>query len=418
MPTISLPDIVGKGYKSFWNCKKRYLVCKGSRGSKKSTTAALKIIHNIMKYPEANALIVRRFYVTHRESTFAQLKWAINRLQVDHLWKTNLSPLQLTYLPTGQVILFRGLDDPQSIASITVEHGFLCFVWIEEAFQVMKESDFDKLDLSIRGEVPDPLFKQIILTFNPWSERHWLKARFFDVEDEFTKAMTTNYLCNEWLGPDDKRIFEKMKERFPRRYEVEGLGNWGISEGLIYTRWSIKDFDWKKKLLETDNEGRPIYTARFGMDFGFTTDPTAFIAVLVSVERKEIWIFDEIYKHGWTNENIARDLKYKEYHKVKIVADSAERRTIDALWTLGLNRIVGAKKGPDSIRAGINKLQDYTFYVHPSCTNTEVELNNYVWAKHAKTGDVLPKPASDGFDHLLDALRYISEDMDSDGFSF
>jgi len=414
---VRLPDIIGKGYKSFWNWRGRYLVCKGSRGSKKSTTAALKMIYNIMKYPKTNGLVIRRYDVTHRGSTYAQLKWAINRLGVSKLWKANLSPMQLTYIKTGQQIFFRGMDDPQSIASITVSDGYLNFVWIEEFFQITNEADFDKLDLSIRGELPDELYKQFIMTFNPWSEC-WIKNRFFDNPDEDTLSMTTDYRRNEFLGKDDIKIFEKMKEKYPRRYEVEGLGNWGRAEGLIYNNWEIKDFDWRYKFLnEYDKSGNQAYTALFGMDFGFTTDPTAFIALLASAERKEIWVFDEIYKYGWKNADIVKDLKHKEYHKVKIMADSAEPRTIDALTDLGLSRIKAAKKGIDSVRAGINKLQDYKIYVHPNCVNTEIELKNYVWAKD-KFNKTLGRPSEDGYDHILDALRYACEELGAETYSF
>lgn len=415
---IDLPSVVGKGYKQFWNSKHRYLPVKGSRGSKKSVTASLKIIYKMMEYPLANALVIRRYDVTHKDSTYAQLLWATNRLGVSHLWKPSLSPLQLTYLPTGQKILFRGLDDPQSITSITLEKGFLCFVWIEEAYQVTKEADFDKLDLSIRGELPEGYFKQFILTFNPWDQHHWLKSRFFDNPDSDTLPLTTNYMCNEFLGADDLAIYERMKINSPRRYAVEGLGEWGITEGLIYENWEVKDFDWQHKLFaEYDNWGQLVYTARFGMDFGFSIDPTTLICLLTSEERKEIWVFDEIYQYRMTNADIVKAVRAKELHKQKIIADSEDPRTINELQLLGLNRIVGAKKGPDSVRAGIQKLQDYKIYVHPTCEKTIMELSNYCWKKD-KFDNPLPVPAPDGYDHLLDAMRYATEDLGSDNFSF
>jgi len=172
---IYLPDKIGKGYASFWKFKGRYLVVKGGRGSKKSTTSGMKIIYNMMKYPLANTLVVRRFFNTHKDSTWTQLKWAANNLEVGHLWHFSKSPLEATYKLTGQKILFRGLDDPMSITSITVEIGYLCWAWFEEAFQISNEEDFNKVDMSIRGELPEGYFKQIILSFNPWSENHWLK---------------------------------------------------------------------------------------------------------------------------------------------------------------------------------------------------------------------------------------------------
>ena len=158
---INLPSKIGRGYKEFWNCKKRYRAVKGSRGSKKSVTESQWIIYNMMKYPLANTLVVRRVFNTHKDSTWTQLKWATNNLGVSHLWHFSKSPLEATYKPTGQKILFRGLDDPMSITSITVEKGFLCWAWFEEAFQVMNEDDFNKIDMSIRGELPKGYFKQI-----------------------------------------------------------------------------------------------------------------------------------------------------------------------------------------------------------------------------------------------------------------
>ena len=129
---VNIAEVVGGGYKEFWNSKHRYLCVKGSRGSKKSCTAALKIIYNMMKYDKANTLVIRRVFNTLRDSCWTQLKWAAERLQVSHLWKFNLSPLSAEYLPTGQKIYFRGMDDPMSITSITVDKGYLCWVWLRK----------------------------------------------------------------------------------------------------------------------------------------------------------------------------------------------------------------------------------------------------------------------------------------------
>ena len=228
---VSLPKTIGKGYKDYWNFKGRYRVCKGSRASKKSKTTALWFIVNMMKYQGANLLVVRKVFRTLKDSCFTELKWAINRLGVQGYWEVKESPLEMTYKPTGQKIYFRGLDDPLKVTSITVEVGALCWMWIEEAYEIMNEADFDMLDESIRGEVPEGLFKQITLTFNPWNEKHWMKKRFFDAEDNpDILAKTTNYQCNEWLDEADLRVFEQMKKNNPRRYKVAGLGDWGIVE--------------------------------------------------------------------------------------------------------------------------------------------------------------------------------------------
>ena len=425
----SLPKLIGKGYKKFWNFKGRYRVLKGGRGSKKSTTASFWFPYNMMKYWHTYGLkpctlVIRRYYNTHRDSTFAQLRWAINRLGVAHLWKATKSPLELTYIPSGQKIMFRGLDDPQSITSITVEDGELCWVWWEEAFQITMEDDFDKVDMSIRGEMPAPLFKQHTFTFNPWSEKIWLKKRFFDKvgadglsEDGDILALTKNYDCNEFLGDDDRRIFEKMKEENPRRYSIEGEGNWGIAEGLVFENWQELEFDAEHMKRQLDREDNPRYRQLHGLDFGYTNDPTAFIALLADEKEKKLFIYDEVSKTHMKNRDIHSTLKYKGFERARICADSEDPRTIDELKDLGLYRMFGAKKGKGSVKAGIQKLQDYKIYVHPSCVNTIVELSNYVWATDKDTGKPTTDPI-DEYNHLMDALRYATEELNSTNFSW
>ena len=269
---INLPEIVGKGYGSFWRFKGRYRPVKGSRASKKSKTTALWFIVNMMKYPQANTLVIRKTFRTLKDSCFAELKWAVHRLKVDAWWEFKESPLEATYKPTGQKIYFRGLDDPLKVTSITVDVGVLCWGWIEEAYEIMKEDDFNILDESIRGEVPEGLFKQWTITFNPWNEHHWLKKRFFDAPpDPDILALTTNYMCNEWLDAADIKVFEDMKKRNPRRYAVAGLGGWGIVDGLVYENWKEEAFD------HTSDEFRkehPNLVSCFGLDFGYTNDPS------------------------------------------------------------------------------------------------------------------------------------------------
>ena len=397
---INISKAVGKGYKDFIMCKKRYRVVKGSRGSKKSTTTAQDIILKMTMYPLANTLVIRKTFNSHKDSTWTQLKWAAKNLGLEDDWNFSKSPLEATRKSTGQKILFRGLDDPMSITSITVEHGYLCWAWFEEAFQVMNEDDFNKVDMSIRGQLPDGYYKQITITFNPWSEKHWLKKRFFDTNDPNILALTTTYECNEWLGPDDRALFEQMKINNPRRYNIEGLGNWGIAEGLVYENFIEQEFDYMEISKRAGTK------AVFGLDFGYTNDPTAFIAAIVDQENKELYIFDEHYQKAMTNEDIANMIKYKGYSKEQIIADSAEPKSIDDIRSKGIYRIKAAAKGKDSILNGIQNIQDYKIIIHPKCENFLIEINNYVWSN--KNGVVINKPIDD-FNHLQDALRYAME---------
>lgn len=394
---VYLPDVVGRGYKDFWNFKGRYRAVKGSRRSKKSKTMALWAIYNLMKYPESNMLVVRKTYRTLKDSCFTELKWAIKRLKVEKQWTVKESPLEMTYIPTGQKIYFRGLDDPLKITSIAVEVGVLSWMWIEEAYEITKEEDFDTLAESMLGDCPPGLFKQITLTFNPWNEKTWLKKRFFDNPDEDTLAITTNYKCNEWLSEADLSVFEKMQKRNPRRYQVAGLGDWGIVDGLIYENWREQSFTL---------DGIKNCKSAFGLDFGYTNDPSAFFVGFVDLDNRRLYVWDEFYEKGMSNRDIYTTITHYGYSKERITADSAEPKSIDELKGMGL-RISGARKGKDSVLNGIQWIQDFEIIIHPRCVNFITEISNYTWDTD-KFGNKLNRPI-DAFNHLMDAMRYALE---------
>ena len=415
---VSLPEVVGRGYGTFWNWKGRYRAVKGSRASKKSKTTALWFITNMMKYPDANTLVVRKTYRTLKDSCFTELKWAIHRLGVDAFWDVKESPLEMTYKPTGQKIYFRGLDDPLKVTSITVDQGCLCWMWIEEAYEISSEDDFNMLDESIRGAVPEgsDLFKQITLTFNPWNEHHWLKKRFFDNPDDETLALTTNYMCNEWLDSADRKVFETMKKQNPRRYRVAGLGDWGIVDGLVYENWKEEAFEIISKadfldLDEAEQKAKNYFfkesvKSAFGLDFGYTNDPAALFVWFIDTKDKKIYVYDVMYAAGLSNERIANNVQSMGYGKERIIADSAEPKSIDQLKGLGL-KVKGAEKGKDSVNHGIQFIQDYEIIIHPRCVNFLTEISNYTWDKD-KLGNKLNRPIDD-FNHLMDAMRYALE---------
>lgn len=430
MNQLNLKDVVGKGYGTFWNFKGRYRVVKGSRASKKSKTIALWHIWAIMAYPDANVIVIRKTERTLRDSCYADLKWAIHRLGVDSFFDCKISPLEIIYKPTGQKILFRGMDDSFKITSITVDKGYLCFAWLEEAYELNNETDFDTFDESIRGFVPPPLFKCITISLNPWNEHHWIKRRFFDeqvgIDDEGKPiyrerkekisadgnilAMTTNYMCNEWLDASDLLLFENMKKNNPKRYKVAGLGLWGQVDGVIYENWVEQRFNAEEIMKRSG-----VKTA-FGMDFGFN-DPTTLFCGIVDNKAKEIYVFDELYETHLTNKDVFKRVSDMGYTKNKIVADSANPKDISELRDLGLYRITGARKGKDSIVNGIKFIRNYKIIVHPKCVNFITEISNYTWDKD-KFGKTMEIPIDD-FNHLMDAMRYALEGMImGDTFSF
>lgn len=408
-----LPNIVGKGYGKFWRDISRYRVVKGGKGSKKSATTALNLIYRLMKYPDSNLLVVRAVFNTHRDSTFAQLKWAQQRLGVAHLWQNTVSPMEMIYKPTGQRIIFRGFDDVLKLASTTVSDGYLCWVWIEEAFEIGSENDFEKLDLSVpRGSVPTHLFKQTTITFNPWSETHWLKKRFFDKPTNDVNVYSTNYLCNEFLDETDLAVFERMKETNHRRYAVAGLGEWGVADGLVFENFEMLDFAFDSKgNLQRGEQSIECWKIRhfFGLDYGYTNDPTAFIAFAVYPERKEIYIYDEHYETRMLNSDIAQMIKRKGFAKERIRADCAEPKSNEDLRRQGISRIMPSVKGKDSVLNGISQIQEYKIFVHPNCKNTFSELTSYCWKKDGNENGV--NVPEDQNNHLMDAMRYAFYDV-------
>lgn len=453
---IKLNEVVGREYEEFWWSRERYRVLKGSRGSKKSKVTALWYISNLMKYDKANLVVIRKRLNTHRTSTRNDLIWAINRLGVKNDWSYSTSDsgeLTITRISTGQKIFFRGFDDPLNITSFSVSVGVLCWAWFEEAFQIESESDFDKVDKSIRGKMPDGsdlsehgLWKQITFTFNAWSDKSWLKRRFFDkcpdvniTEDELDEynagkrkrinkysrnkeesifVGTTIYACNEFLDEEDIRVFNLTRVNNPIAFNIEGLGNWGISEGLIFQNWTIMDFNYKEIIKKSINvNGKTNLKIRFGLDFGYTNDVAALVSCIVDEERMIIYIFDEFYKAGQTNLMLANVIKYKGYAKELIRCDAAEPKSIDELKYYGISRATAALKGKDSVRQGIGRLKDYKIVVHPICENAIIELSNYVWKKDKDTEKLLNEPI-DEYNHLMDALRYATEGIRVRSFRF
>ena len=297
---VKLSEVVGGGYGAFWKDRHRYRVVKGGRASKKSTTMALWLIANIMRYPLSNALVVRKTYNTHKDSTFALLKWAADRWGVSKYWQFKENPLEAIYKPTKQKILFRGFDDVLKLTSITVDKGVLCWVWLEEAFEIDDEADFQTLDETIRGEMPEGLWKQISLTFNPWVNSHWTKARFFDREDPDAFTLTTTYRCNEWLDEADRNLIENLKIKYPERYLVVGLGEYGIPGGAYFD-------EFRKDIHVIDpfpipDDWRRYVTMDYGLDM--------FACYWIAVDwHNKAYVYREIHQSGLVISDAAKLLK-------------------------------------------------------------------------------------------------------------
>ncbi|ARQ94557.1 terminase large subunit [Weissella phage PWc] len=396
---LNIGELVAPAYYPLYTSKARYVAVKGSRGSGKSEAEFLKVLIDILRYPWCNYMMLRRYANTHRKSTFTTFKKVAIRHGVADLFNFNSSMPEITYKATGQKIYFIGADKPESVTSIAVETGGLTHLLVEEAYQIENEEAFDKINDSMRGKVEGypEAFYQTTVIFNPWSDSTWLKARFFDEEtrEKDLLSFTTTFRDNPYL---DDAFVERMLELIennPKKARVIANGEWGISEGLIYenvTRGNIPD------------ELRTQLPTAYGLDFGFSNDPTAIIKSYVDFENSKIYIDDEIYSTDLLDSDIYDLLKDRGWTKKQIIADSAEPKSIMQLKRLGVPRIQGAFKGKDSINFGISLLQGYDIVVSDKAPNTYKELSNYVWDSN-RAGELTTKPV-DKYNHALDAWRY------------
>jgi phage terminase large subunit len=285
---INIAEKIGAGYGEFWRTRKPYVVCKGGKGSKKSTTAAQWIIYNMMKYSSANTLVVRNVFNTHKDSTWALLKWAAKNLNVIDDWNFTANPLEATYKPTGQKILFRGFDEPERLGSITVAEGVLCWVWMEEAFEIDNFQGFDMLDKSIRGRFADfGVWKRIMITFNPWVNNHWIKEKYFDVERDDTFTLTTDHRCNEFLSQEDHDGYERSLVDDPDRGKVIARGDWGIPGGAFFGEFRT-DIHVREPFIIPSSWRR--YTST---DYGLDMLATLWFAVS---PQNEVFVYKELHQ--------------------------------------------------------------------------------------------------------------------------
>ena len=430
---ISLQEQIGKGYATFWNFKGDEVIMMGSKGSKKSKTIAQRWLYLLKKYPRACLLAMRDTALTMKDSVFADLVWAAKKLKLYDEWKFTTNPMLAVNKYTGQKIFFRGLDDWEKLASITIDDPnlVLCWGWFEEAFEIDKKDTYDKVKMSIRGKMPEGYFNQTVASFNPWNEQHFIvkeltskltpneqtllekgkqeliveEEQEFEYQGQMVKEkvsqllMITNYKLNEFLDIKDYARFEQKKKEDYEDYKTSGLGMPGISKGLIFRNWRIEDTEKYKNTFEL---------VRRGLDFGYSSDPSAFLQFNVNLKKKQIVVFDEFGATELTNEMLANELKKRIEPYALIKADAAEPKSIAELNNLGINAIP-AQKGPDSVLHGIKWLKGFEIIVDPKCKGLIEELGLYRW-KVDKLDNPLNIP-EDKNNHYIDALRYGSDDL-------
>jgi phage terminase large subunit len=372
----------------------------GGRGSTKSSFVAIEIILNIMRDPLANAVSLRKVKDTLKDSVFEQLQWAIEVLGVSHYWQSSVSPLSLTYIPTGQKIIFRGADKPKKIKSIKFSKGYCKIIHYEEVdeFSGMEEIRMINQSLMRGGE------KFIVFySYNPpKSANNWVNAEVQLTRDD-RLFHHSNYLTvpREWLGEQFIIEAEHLKEVKPTSYQHEYLGEVTGTGGEVFDNVQIRRI--------SDEEIADFYNVKRGLDFGFAIDPLAYNVAHYDRKKKQLYIFHELYKVGLSNHAAYQHIKVENKNNEMVLGDSAEPKSLHELRQYGL-KIRGVKKGPDSIEYGIKFLQSLEAIIIDDirCPETAREFLTYELDKDANGNFKASYP--DKNNHAIDSVRYALND--------
>ena len=388
-------------FREFNKTKCRYRLAMGSAGSGKSVDIAMDFILKLsdIKYKGANLLVVRQTETSHKDSTFAELLSAINRMGLSRFWSYTLTPLTLTCKTTGNMIIFRGFSDQRArerVKSITFPQGKLTWIWAEESTE-LQESDVDILDDRLRGQLDNPnLYYQMTFSFNPVSASHWIKRKYWDYESDDIFKCHSTYLDNRFLDKSYHKRMMMRKEQDPEGYQVYGLGEWGELGGLILTNYVVED-------LSTDFNRYD--NVLYSQDFGYNH---ANCILEVGFKDDEIYILRELYVHEKDTDEIiqlANEMGFDK-HK-KMWCDSAEPDRIK-MWQKAGYKAEGVKKEQGSVNAQIDYLKQHKIHINGCCLNTIKEIQQWKWQKDKTTGLYIDTPV-DFMDDAMAALRYSVE---------
>ena len=406
-----LSDLLPPAFHGIWRAnldpKILNIICKGGRGSGKSSDIAHIIVQNLMRNP-INAVAIRKTDNTLELSVYEQIKWAIEQQGVSHLFRFNKSPLKITYVPRGNYIVFRGARDPERLKSLKSAEFPFALLWIEELAEFREEDEVTTITNSfLRGELKDELQYKFFYSYNPPKQRQsWVNKKYETaLQPDNTYVHHSTYLDNPYISSQFKKEAEATKERSPLRYRWEYLGE-AIGSGVVpFDNLQVIPGSITDKMVESmDN-------IRSAVDFGYSVDPLAYVRWHYDKKRNAIYAIDEIYGVKISNRDLSRQLKMKGYSSDRIAADSAEPKSIAQLKNeLGIPRIYGVKKGPDSVEYGEEWLADLdAIYIDPLRTPSIAREFESIDYQVDRLGNPIPRLV-DKDNHTIDATRYAFED--------
>ncbi len=374
------------------------LVAKGGRGSAKSSFASIEVVLLLLKHPECHAVILRKVGNTLRASVYAQMQWAIGMLGLSRLFRCSLTPMEMTYLPTGQKIMFFGLDDPGKLKSIKTPFGYVGIAWFEELDQFAGPEEIRNVEQSLfRGGSFSFAFK----SFNPpamarnWANRYVLEPKAGRLVHHSTYLTTPK----DWLGPRFLADAEHLKATRETAYRHEYGGEVVGSGNQVFDNLRLEP-------ISADQISRFDYHY-FGQDWGWYPDPNAFNGC--AYEGGILWIYEELRALRCSNAAWAEKIQHHKNDLILADPGAGGDRNVGDFRDWGF-LMRQAQKGPGSVAYGIKWLQSLkAIVIDPDrCPNTAKEFSEYEYEIDAKTGEVL-EGYPDAANHHIDAVRYAME---------
>lgn len=399
MKTVRLSDVVAPHFYALHRDIMRhghtYYWLEGGRGSTKSSEISLEIPQLLIKNPDCHVVVLRKVGNTIKNSVYPQIQWGIDTLGLTSKFRFKTSPHEITYRKTGQKILFFGVDDPQKIKSIKLPFGYIGIAWFEELDQFSGMEEIRNLNQSLlRG---GPRFWEFCSFNPPKSQNNWVnEEKLFDDADRMIHHSTYLGVPRAWLGERFFEDAEKLKAKNETAYRHEYLGEVTGTGGAVFENVEDRPMD--------DELVRNFDKLYYGLDFGFSMDPLAFVAIYYDAKHEDLYIFDELYQQKLRNSMAVERIR-PLVGTARIIADSAEPKSIAEMRDLGL-RITGARKGRDSVEHGIKWLQDraHIYIDKRRAPNTYREFVSYEYERNREGQFISAYP--DKNNHAIDAVRY------------
>ena len=375
----------------------------GGRGSGKSSYVSLELLLQLLRHPESHAVVLRKRENRLRSSVYAQLLWAIREMGLTRQFKSTLSPLELLYQPTGQKILFLGMDDPEKIKSLKAPFGHFGLLWFEEYDQFGGEEEIRSIEQSVlRGGEFSLVFK----TFNPpRSAAHWVN-RDFSRTKTGRLCFRSSYLDvpKAWLGSRFLMDAAQLKEQDPAAYEHEYLGKANGTGGQVFRNLTVRCITAEERAALSDRR-------RQGIDWGLYPDPFVYLSAAYLPNERRIFLLDEFSGNCLSNEDIAAALREHGVTPAdRILCDSGGEGQKSASDLRGRGFSVRcAAKGPGSVERGMKwLLSQREIVIDPeSCPLAAEEFSRYAY-EQSRDGSV-KSGFPDRNNHSIDALRYALE---------